>query len=301
MPSVTRRTVGLALGALAVPTLAVPPLLRPARAAEASLAEIERRVGGRLGVSLGWAPDAGATPLLAHRADERFPMCSTFKALATAAVLARVDAGAESLDRTLTFGPAELLSYAPVSRKAMGADGVGRMTVDAACAASVVWSDNTAANLQLATLGGPAGLTAWLRGLGDGTTRLDRTETELNTAIPGDPRDTTTPAAMRETLGRILLGPVLSPASRDRLEGWMVGAQTGFKRLRAGLPADWTVGDKTGSGDNGTANVVALLRPPGRAPLIAAVYLTGATASAAEIDAAYAEIGRLVAAAAGGR
>ncbi|MBE7247424.1 MAG: serine hydrolase, partial [Actinomycetospora chiangmaiensis] len=143
-------------------------------------------------------------------------------------------------------------------------------------------------------------LTAWLRSLGDPLTRLDRTEPTLNTAIPDDPRDTTTPEAMRETLARILLGSVLTPPSRARLEGWMVACQTGFKRLRAGLQPDWPVGDKTGSGDNGTVNDVAILRPPGRAPVIATVYVTGSAAPAAAYETAFAEIGRLVAARAAG-
>ena len=134
-----------------------------------------------------------------------------------------------------------------------------------------------------------------VRSTGDFLTRSDRTEPTLNTAIPDDPRDTTSPAAMRATLARIILDAPLTPASRERLEGWMRGSQTGFKRLRAGLPAGWQVGDKTGTGDNGTYNDVAILRPPGRAPLFAAVYLTGATAPAAACEAVHAEIGRLIA------
>lgn len=259
-------------------TLLAAPLILPARSLFAAgapdlapdLAAIESRLGGRLGVAAGSAERV----LLDHRAEERFPFCSTFKVLAVAAILARVDAGSEDLDRTIRYGADDLLSYAPVTRKAL----------------------ETAANLLLVPLGGPAGLTAWLRGIGDPVTRLDRTEPTLNEAIPGDPRDTTTPEAMRATLGRILLGSVLSPSARARLEGWMVASQTGFKRLRAGLPTDWPVGDKTGSGDNGSFNDVAILRPPGRAPVIAAVYMTGMTAPAAVWESAYAEIGRLIAA-----
>ncbi|WP_331327064.1 class A beta-lactamase [Methylobacterium fujisawaense] len=235
--------------------------------------------------------------LAAYRADARFPMCSTFKALAVAAVLARVDAGRETLDRVVSYGAGDLLSYAPVTRKALEAcAGTGRMSVADLCAATLIWSDNTAANLLLADLGGPEALTAWLRTTGDPVTRLDRTEPTLNTALPGDPRDTTTPDAMRATLGRVLLGTVLSPASRARLEAWMVACETGRKRLRAGLPPGWIAGDKTGSGDNGTVNDVAILRPPGRAPILAAVYVTESTASPDTCAAAYAEIGRLIAA-----
>jgi beta-lactamase class A len=173
------------------------------------------------------------------------------------------------------------------------------MSVEALCAAAMVWSDNTAANLLLGALGGPAALTAWCRSLGDPVTRLDRTEPDLNSAVPGDPRDTTRPAAMAATVGKILLGPSLTEAGRARLEGWMTASRTGTKRLRAGLPAAWGVGDKTGSGANGTANVVALLRPPARAPLAAAVYLTGSDAASEARDAAHAAIGRVIAAAYG--
>lgn len=254
--------------------------------AEERLRAIEAGTGGRLGVSVA---GEGVAPL-AWRADERFPLCSTFKILATAALLARGD----RLDRELTVRETDLLSYAPVTRKVFTERG-GRMSLMEVSAASIGWSDNTAANLQLGLLGGPPGLTQWLRSTGDLVTRLDRDEPTLNTAIPGDPRDTTSPAAMRETLAKILLGSVLAPETRVRLEGWMVGAQTGFKRLRAGLPPGWAVGDKTGSGDNGTYNVVAILRPPGRPPLIVANYLTGASASPAACDAAHAEIGRLIA------
>lgn len=283
----TRRAVSFGL-------LAAPFAL-PLRAAEAEpdWGAIERRLDGRLGISAATEDRV----LSAYRADERFPMCSTFKVLAVAAVLARVDAGRETLDRIIAYGPGDLLSYAPVTRAALEAGaGRGQMRVSDLCSAAIVWSDNTAANLLLASLGGPEALTAWLRGTGDPVTRLDRTEPTLNTALPGDPRDTTTPGAMRATLGRILLGTVLSSASRGRLDAWMGACETGRKRLRAGLPSDWIAGDKTGSGDNGSVNDVAILRPPGHAPVLVAVYLTGSTASAETIAAAYAEIGRIVAA-----
>jgi beta-lactamase class A len=282
-------------------SLLAAPLILPLGAAKAwaepDLAAIERRLGGRLGV----AARSTDRVLVRHRADERFPLCSTFKVLAAAAVLARVDAGSEDLDQTVTYGAGDLLSYAPVTRKTLEAGGgTARISVSELCAAALEWSDNTAANLLLARLGGPEGLTAWLRATGDPLTRLDRTEPTLNSAIPGDPRDTTSPEAMRATLDRLLLGSVLSAPSRERLEGLMVACHTGARRLRAGLPKDWTVGDKTGSGDNGSVNDVAILRPPGRAPVTAAVYVTGSTAPAEVYDAAWAEIGRLIAARAAG-
>lgn len=277
-------------------TLIAAPLVLPVRGAraaeESDIADLERRIDGRIGIAAGMTHRV----LLRHRADERFPMCSTFKILAVAAVLARVDAGAETLDAMVSYGAGDLLSYAPVTRKALAAGGgVGWISVADLCAAALTWSDNTAANLLLARLGGPGGLTAWLRGTGDPTTRLDRNEPTLNSATPGDPRDTTTPEAMRASLDRILLGSVLAPPSRDRLEGWMVGCQTGFKRLRAGLPSPWIVGDRTGSGDNGTFNDVAIVRSPGRAPVTVTVYITGVTQPAAAVESAYAEIGGLLA------
>ncbi len=259
---------------------------------QARLDAVAKGLDGRLGVAL---RDTGDGRGLAHAAEERFPLCSTFKVPLAAAILARCGGGTERLDRALPYTAADLDSYAPVARQRL-AEGGASLTVEEACAAAIVWSDNTAANLLLRALGGPEELTAWLRGIGDATTRLDRWEPDLNTAIPGDARDTTTPAAMLASLERILLGSALSPENRARTEGWMREARTGLRRLRAGLPADWVVGDKTGSGANGTANVVAIVRPPGRAPLLAAVYITRSSAAPEARDAAHAEIGRIAAA-----
>ena len=163
------------------------------------------------------------------------------------------------------------------------------------CAAAIDWSDNTAANLILGTIGGPAGWTAFARSLGDPTSRLDRNEPELNTAIPGDQRDTATPRAMAADVEKVLLGNALSEPSRARLDAWLAADKVGDKRLRAGLPPSWRVGDKTGSGERGTTNVIGILRPPGRAPIIAAVYYTGSTASMNARNAVHKEIGALVA------
>lgn len=219
-------------------------------------------------------------------------MCSTFKWLLAAQVLARVDTGEESLERVVRYGPADLLEYAPVTRERVEAGG---LTISELCAAAVQVSDNTAANLLLATVDGPAGFTAFLRTLGDPTTRLDRTEPELNAAKPGDPRDTTTPAAMLEDLRTVLLGDVLSPASRERLIDWLVTSMTGKARLRAGLPTDWRAGDKTGTCGRGFANDVAIAWPPGRKPILIAAYLAEAEASFEDCNAALAEVAREVA------
>ncbi|WP_043484164.1 class A beta-lactamase [Geothrix fermentans] len=267
------------------------PAVQAARSAPARLAALEARAGGRLGVA---ALDTGTGRRIAHRGEERFPMCSTFKVLLAGAVLARVEKGQERLDRPIAYTKSDLLEYAPVAAARLAE---GRMTVEALCAAAVEASDNTAANLLLQALGGPGEVTAFARGLGDPVTRLDRTEPTLNTALPGDPRDTTTPAAMVESLKAMLLGGGLEPDSCQRLEGWMRGSLTGGDRLRAGLPATWTIGDKTGTGDRGTVNDVAILRPPGRAPILVAAYYTGSRAPLKDRNAVLAEVGRIVAAA----
>ncbi|WP_243303331.1 class A beta-lactamase [Geothrix oryzisoli] len=281
------RTLLAAILAL-LPLLAAPPAPLASSASD-PLAALEARVGGRLGVA---ALDTGSGRRLDHRGGERFPMCSTFKVLLAGAVLARVDRGPDGLDRALRYTRADLLEYAPITTARVAE---GRMTLADLCAAAVEVSDNTAANLLLGHLGGPGAVTAFARSLGDPVTRLDRTEPALNTAIPGDPRDTTTPSAMVDTLKLLLLGEALHPASRQRLEGWMRGCTTGVTRLRAGLPAGWIVGDKTGTGARGTVNDVAILRPPGRAPILVAAYLTGSTASARDREAALADVGRIVA------
>ena len=257
--------------------------------AHEQIVAIEAREGGRLGVAILDTSD-GAT--LGYRDDERFPMCSTFKLLASAAVLKRVDAGAERLDRKIAYTAADLLDYAPIA-KAHVSD--GGMSVGDLCAAAIDWSDNTAANLILQSIGGPAGFTQFVRSLGDSVTRLDRIEPELNAATPGDERDTTSPRAMVGDMQAVLAGSALSEASRRRLESWLVDDKVGDKRLRAGLPPSWRVGDKTGTGDYGTTNCIAIIRPPGRAPIFAAVYFTGSTASIDSRNAVHKEIGALIA------
>lgn len=257
---------------------------------QVELARIERESGGRLGVAV---TDTGSAARAGHRADERFPMCSTFKLLAVSAVLARVDAGKEQLDRRIRIEVAALVDYSPLTKPHAGGD----MTMEAICEAAMVVSDNTAANLILDSLGGPAGLTASVRVLGDPLTRLDRTEPTLNEAVPGDPRDTTTPAAMAANLRKLVLGEALSAASREKLIGWLAGNRTGDTRLRAGLPKEFRVGDKTGSGGRGSTNDVGVIWPPGRAPVIVAAYLTETSAPLDQRNATLAAVGKAVAAA----
>lgn len=280
---ISRRTVTTAAMALLA--------TGPARA-EDPFATLESQSGGRLGVA---ALDTGSGRQIGYRATERFPLCSTFKLLLAGAVLARVDAGQERLDRVVRFTRAQLVPYSPATGPA--ADGPG-LPVAALCKAAVTLSDNTAANLLLASMDGPAGLTRFIRSLGDEVTRLDRTEQTLNEAIPGDPRDTTTPMDMVRDMQRLALGTVLSPAGRTQLVTWLRANKTGDKRLRAELPPGWQVGDKTGTGDRGTANDAGILWPVGgRAPILVAAYLTGATKrTPAERDATLAAVGRLVAA-----
>jgi beta-lactamase class A len=191
---------------------------------------------------------------------------------------------------------ADVLAYSPVSGPRAG-DG-GGLTVGELCAATVSLSDNTAANVLLARHGGPAGFTAFVRSLGDGATRLDRTEPTLNEAAGGDPRDTTTPLAMLQTMRKLVLGGALTPASRAWLQRWLVETSTGDKRLRAGVPG-WKVGDKTGTAsDSGTANDVAVLWPPASgAPVLVTCYLTRSTAQPEQRDAAIAQVARAVVAA----
>ena len=253
------------------------------------IAAINTRVGGRIGVA---ALDTGTGQHIEYKANERFPMCSTFKVLAAAAVLKLVDEGKEYLDRMVPYAKEDILEYAPVTKEHLKE---GRMTLGDLFAAAVEQNDNTAGNLLLRTIGGPLSLTSFLRALGDETTRLDRMEPDLNTAIPEDERDTTTPAAMRDDLVRLLIKDVLSPASRSQLEAWLAGNKTGAQMIRAGVPTSWRVGDKTGRGDNGATNDVAILRPKNRPPIFLAIYSVGATMAASERTATIAEVARVAA------
>jgi beta-lactamase class A len=257
----------------------------------ADLVKIEQESGGRLGVA---ALDTLTGARAMHRGDERFPMCSTFKLLVAGAILARVDAGRERLDRRIRFQASDLVDYSPITQDQVGGDG---MSLAELCAAAITVSDNTAANLLLATLDGPAGLTAYARALGDAVTRLDRIEPELNEAIPGDLRDTASPAAMLANLHALVLGNALSAPSRDQLTGWLIANKTGDARLRAGLPAGWRVGDKTGSGGRGSTNDVGIAWPPQRAPILIAAYLTETSKPEEQRSATLAAVGRAVASA----
>ena len=254
------------------------------------VAALEKERGGRLGVAV---VDTASGKNAAFRGDERFPMCSTFKVLAVAATLGRIDSGKDQLDRRVRFEASDVVSFSPITKEHVGGDG---MSLAEICAAAITVSDNTAGNLLLANIGGPAGLTAYARSLGDTVTRLDRNEPTLNEAVPDDPRDTTSPLAMLSNLRKLMTENILTPASRERLIGWMIGNKTGDARLRAGLPRDWRVGDKTGSGEKGTTNDIAVIWPSsGRQPILVSAYLTGSSPEADHRNATLAAVGRAVA------
>ncbi|CAN5259604.1 MAB family class A beta-lactamase [soil metagenome] len=268
-PQLSRRAA-LRAGALALTAVAAGCATRVATAdAGADFAALERRLNGRLGV---YALDTGSGASIGYRADERFLLCSTMKALTVAAILHRSESDPALLDRVITYNQADILDYAPVTSLHVD-DG---MTVAALCDAAITVSDNTAANLLVALLGGPSEVTAFARSLGDNITRIDRIEPDLNVTSPGDQRDTSTPAQMVADLRALVLGDALATGPRDRFVGLLKANTTGDKSIRAGLPGDWVVGDKTGSGAQGESNDIAVVWPPHRAPLVIAVYTSPA-------------------------
>jgi beta-lactamase class A len=225
--------------------------------------QLERRYEGRLGV---YVPAAGATPEIAYRADERFAFCSTFKAPLVAAVLNHNPL--THLDKVVTYTHDDIRSVSPVTEQHVH----NGMTIRQLCDAAIRYSDGTAANLLLADLGGPAAFTAYLRSLGDTVSRLDQGEPELNRDAPNDERDTTTPRAMALVFQKLVLGGALPPDKGALLTDWMARSTTGAKRIRAGFPADWKVIGKTGSGDYGRTNDVAVVWSPGNVPHVVTVY-----------------------------
>jgi beta-lactamase class A len=274
-------------------------------AAEDLFADLESRSGGRLGVA---ALDVKTGRRLAHRPSERFPMCSTFKFLAVALVLKHTAHEPQLLNLIIPYGQADLVDYSPITKLHVAEGG---MSLGDLCEAAITHSDNTAGNLLLSYLGqsfngvldstgrnSPLAFTAHVRmDLKDGVSRLDRRETELNEARPGDRRDTTSPAAMLADMRRILLGGFLPEPERNRLTGWLIANTTGGNRIRAGMPDGWIVGDKTGSGSNGTTNDIAIIWPEGREkpPILLAAYLTGSTLDAPSRDQIIAQTARAAA------
>ena len=251
------------------------------------LQEIEKRSGGRMGIAI---VDARGDLHSAYNGHEPFAMCSTFKLLLAGQVLERAAKGV-SLRTPLPFTRADLVSYSPGTEKLLGPDGRGEHRLGLAARDAVVLSDNTAANLILKQMGGPAAFTAALRKSGDMATRLDRIEPELNENAPGDPRDTTTPIAMAKSAAGYVYGSRLTPAYRKQLRGWLIESETGLKRIRAGLPPDWVAGDKTGS--CGTAyNDVAFVEMPTGKKYMIAIFLDRPTVEGDAASAVIADIAR---------
>jgi beta-lactamase class A len=257
-----------------------PPSPAPTGALDAHLTALEQRFDARLGV---YALATGTGATVAHRADERFAFCSTFKALATAAVLHRNPL--THLDVVVRYTGADLMKSSLVTREHLATG----MTIGALCDAAVRYSDGTAGNLLLRDLGGPAELTAYARSIGDTVTRMDRVEPDIVSAIPGDPRDTSSPRALGADLHALVLGDALEPAKREHLRDLLVRNTTGANRIRAALPAGWTAANKTGTGDHGTLNDLAVVWPPDSAPLVVAIMSSKAAPDAPYDEALLAE------------
>lgn len=282
-PEVSRRDL-----LIAVPLLAsgcVSGCVLGGRAAD-TFRRIEEDLGGRIGVSV---VNTKSQRRAAYRGDERFALCSTFKAPLAAAVLAQIDAGTISGSATIDLAGEPLLSNSPISAEHAKE---GKLPVMAACEAAVSHSDNTAANALLRLIGGPGAMTEFFRRLGDDTTRLDRYELALNSNLTGDVRDTTTPDAMVFSLQRIMLGDALSTASRALIMRWMANEQRGKARIRAGLPSTWQVANKPGTSVNGATNDIAVAWNPDGHPLVIAVYVNAPSATIAEREAAIAQVAR---------
>jgi beta-lactamase class A len=282
----TRRHVVAGLPLLAsTPAFTAPDRFAPLRRA---IGGIEQAAGGPIGVAL---LDSSTGARFMHRADQRFPLCSTFKLLLAARMLHGAQAGNWRATDRFPIERADILANSPFSETRVG-DSASLMEL---AEAIVSLSDNTAANIGLARIGGPAALTTWLRGLGDTVTRLDRMEPELNNENPDDPRDTTTPAAMLSTCRRLLTGAPLSTANRKDLMGWMVASRTADTMIRAGLPAGWKEANKTGAGEFRARNIVSVITPPGRQPIWVAAYLLAAKSTLAERNKHFVPLGKAIA------
>lgn len=249
--------------------------------------QVEQQLGGRVGVAV---LDRANNRLWHYKGGAVFPLTSTFKALACAAVLARVDVGKESLARSIMIREKDLLSYAPVTTPRLNTT----MTVTELCAAAMSLSDNTAGNLILESIGGPKGFTDFMRTLDDKKTQLSRWEPDLNEAVPGQLRDTTTPDAIVSSLNKVLFSNSLSSNSQQQLKQWLSANKVGGALIRSVLPAGWRIGDRTGAGGFGSRAIIALISPPERLPIIVAIYLTQTTASMDERNKAIVKIARAI-------
>ena len=251
------------------------------------LATLEASADGRIGV---FAINTANNQIIQYRSEERFPMCSTFKVMGVSAVLKLSMANKNLLQQKIKYKKDDMTSWSPVTEKHI-ADG---MTVSELCGAAVMQSDNTAINLLMKQIGGPKAVTTFARSIGDRSFRLDRWEPELNTAIPGDLRDTTTPFAMAKSLQQLVLGHSLAKPQQEQLQKWLKGNTTGNLRIRAGIPKGVVVGDKTGTGSYGTSNDIGIIWPPNCAPIVIVVYFTQHKQDAAPRDDVIAEVTRLL-------
>jgi beta-lactamase class A len=242
-------------------------LAEPAPPIDQRIEAMQRQHNAEIGV---YAVDLLSGRTVSHRDGEPFAMCSTFKGYAAARVLQMVQHGELTLDRTVFVDPVQAaLPNSPRTGPRSG----GQMTLAELCEAAVQVSDNGAGNLLLQTIGGPQAITEFARSIGDDRSRLDRWEIELNSAIPGDPRDTSTPRALGTGYRNLLTGDVLAPPQRQQLEDWLRGNQT--SSMRAGLPEGWTTADKTGNGDYGSTNDVGIAYgPDGRRVLLSVMTRT---------------------------
>lgn len=250
--------------------------------------QIEQRLGGRVGI---YVKDTASGRVWQYRADQRFPMASTFKVLMCARLLKEDERADQRLLSSIRpIAAADLVAHSPVTKGHVNQ----RLSLAQLCGAALEMSDNTAANLVLKQLGGPQQITQYARSLDDRITRLDRIETALNEAAPGDVRDTTSPRAMASSLEQLLGGNRLSDSSREQLSRWMERDQVADDLLRAVVPSDWRVADKSGAGLHNTRNIVAWLQPPQRKPMVVAIYMTGVGQQMAQRDAAIRALGRAV-------
>lgn len=284
-PGITRIALAVAILGAAF-ALHTPAFALDTASLSHSVQNEEQRLGARIGVAV---IDTNDGTHWSHRGDERFPLNSTYKAFACAALLNKVDKSQLRLNQTVSVAAASLVSYSPVIEKLVAPQTV---TLERACSAAVSYSDNTAGNIITDAIGGPAAFTAFMRSIGDHKTRLDRTEPELNEATPHDVRDTTTPNAISESLRKIVLGNALTVPSRTLLTSWMVHDKVADALLRSALPRGWKIADKSGAGGHGSRSIVAVIWPASRAPLVVGIYITQTAASMPDSNAAIARMGK---------
>ncbi len=263
-------TIGILLSSLALNVFAQDTVLQ-------QLATLESSFGGKIGIS---AVDTGTKQKIQYRGKERFPFCSTFKLMGVSAVLKKSMSNKELLQDKITYTKQDIVPYSPMTEKHI-TDG---MTVAELCKAAITLSDDTAINLLMKKIGGLDSVNHFARSIGDKEFHLDRWEVDLNTAIPGDKRDTTTPIAMQQSLQKVALGNALAKPQQMQLQEWLKANTTGEHRIRASVPQGWVVGDKTGTGDYGTANDIAVIWPAKCDPIVMTIYVTQNKKDAAPVD-----------------